>query len=151
MASASGAEQKQHGGDIIPHGVRKLHKTHAILRFDVTRHAGRHSQTGFSSAAVMTVAGLGAGAALALVSTRLLGSLLVGVTPGDPLTFAGVTGILAGAAVGASVLAGAARYQNQCRGGAALSGLIGATRSRCIRAFCCGNDFGGAQATVRVG
>jgi putative ABC transport system permease protein len=30
--------------------------------------------------------------------------MLVGVTPGDPLTFAGVTGLLAGAAAGASYL-----------------------------------------------
>jgi ABC-type antimicrobial peptide transport system permease subunit len=58
----------------------------------------------FSSSALMTVAGLVAGAALALASTRLLASLLYGVTPLDPTTFASVTAILLMAAAGAAYL-----------------------------------------------
>jgi predicted permease len=58
----------------------------------------------FSSSAMMTIAGLLAGVALALGSTRLLGSLLYGVTPLDPWTFAGVTAILVMAAAGAAYL-----------------------------------------------
>jgi predicted permease len=55
----------------------------------------------FSSAAVMTLAGLVAGVALALTSTRLLASLLYDVTAFDPLTFA-TTGVLLAAAAGAA-------------------------------------------------
>jgi predicted permease len=58
----------------------------------------------FSSASAMIVAGLIAGAMLAFVCTRLLTSLLYGVTPFDPATFAGVAAVLAGAAAGASYL-----------------------------------------------
>jgi predicted permease len=56
----------------------------------------------FSSAAWMTAAGLLAGVALSLASTRLLTSLLYGVRPMDPATFATVAAVLlvaAGAAV----------------------------------------------------
>jgi ABC-type antimicrobial peptide transport system permease subunit len=52
----------------------------------------------------MTLAGLVSGLALAAASTRLLGSLLFGVTPFDPLTFASVAGVLAAAAAGAAYL-----------------------------------------------
>jgi predicted permease len=55
----------------------------------------------FSSGAGMTLAGLIAGLALALGSTRLLASLLFGVTPLDPATFAVVAAVLLGAVVGA--------------------------------------------------
>jgi putative ABC transport system permease protein len=48
----------------------------------------------FSSSATMTLAGLVAGVALALVSTRLLTSLLYQVTPLDRGTFAGVAVVL---------------------------------------------------------
>jgi putative ABC transport system permease protein len=58
----------------------------------------------FSSAALMTFAGLAAGVALAFGSTRLLASLLFGVTPLDPPTFAGVAAILVAAAAGAAYL-----------------------------------------------
>jgi putative ABC transport system permease protein len=56
------------------------------------------------SGAAMTVAGLVSGLALAAASTRLLGSLLFGVTPFDPFTFAAVAGVLAAAAAGAAYL-----------------------------------------------
>jgi predicted permease len=55
----------------------------------------------FSSGAGMTVAGLLAGVVLALGSTRLLESLLYGVTAFDPATFAAVAAVLLGAAVAA--------------------------------------------------
>jgi putative ABC transport system permease protein len=58
----------------------------------------------FSSGAGMTVVGLVVGVALALGSTRLLTSLLYGVTPLDPPTFAGVAAVLLAAAVGAIYL-----------------------------------------------
>ena len=57
-----------------------------------------------SSAATMTLAGLFVGFALSLVSTRLLSSLLYGVTAIDPVTFAGVSVLLAAAAGAAAYL-----------------------------------------------
>jgi predicted permease len=56
------------------------------------------------SGAAMTIAGLASGLALAAASTRLLGSLLYGVAPFDPVTFAAVAGILAVASAGAVYL-----------------------------------------------
>jgi len=58
----------------------------------------------FSSAALMTSAGLIAGIALALVSTRLLASLLYDVTALDPLTFSMVAVLLAASAAVAAYL-----------------------------------------------
>jgi len=58
----------------------------------------------FSSASVMIVTGLTTGVALALLSTRLLSSLLYGVTALDAATFAWVAVILTVAAAGASYL-----------------------------------------------
>jgi ABC-type antimicrobial peptide transport system permease subunit len=58
----------------------------------------------FSSGAALTVVGLLAGVGLALGSTRLLVSLLYGVTPLDSATFAGVAVILLTAAAGAAYL-----------------------------------------------
>jgi putative ABC transport system permease protein len=58
----------------------------------------------FSSGAGMTLVGLVAGLALALGSTRLMTSLLYGVTPLDPATFVGVAAVLMGAAAGAIYL-----------------------------------------------
>jgi predicted permease len=58
----------------------------------------------FSSAAGMTVGGLLAGVLLAVGSTRLLMSLLYGVTPLDPATFAAVGAVLVAAAAGAIYL-----------------------------------------------
>ena len=58
----------------------------------------------FSSGAGMTLVGLVVGVALALGSTRLLTSLLYGVTPLDPATFVGVAAVLLGAAAGAIYL-----------------------------------------------
>jgi ABC-type antimicrobial peptide transport system permease subunit len=43
----------------------------------------------------LTVAGLFVGVVSALLLTRLLGSLLFGVTAKDPLTFAGVVAVMA--------------------------------------------------------
>ena len=57
-----------------------------------------------SSGAVMTGAGLVAGVGLAAASTRLLGSLLYGITPFDPLTFAAVAAVLGLASAGAAYL-----------------------------------------------
>jgi putative ABC transport system permease protein len=56
------------------------------------------------SGAAMTIVGLTGGLALAAASTRLLGSLLYGVAPFDPVTFATVAGILAVASGGAVYL-----------------------------------------------
>ena len=58
----------------------------------------------FSSASVMIVVGLAAGAALALFCTRLLSSLLYGITALDAATFAWVAAIVVVAAAGASYL-----------------------------------------------
>jgi len=58
----------------------------------------------FSSAAVMTFAGLATGVVLAIVSTRLLASLLYDVTASDPLTFGTVGLLLAAAAAAAAYL-----------------------------------------------
>ena len=52
----------------------------------------------------MTLVGLVAGVALALGSTRLLASLLYGVTALDPATFVGVAAVLMAAAAGATYL-----------------------------------------------
>jgi predicted permease len=52
----------------------------------------------FSSGMVMTITGLVAGVGLAAGSTRLLASLLYGVTPLDPATFGGVATVLVAAA-----------------------------------------------------
>lgn len=57
-----------------------------------------------TSGVAMTLAGLVSGLALAAASTRLLGSLLFGVTPFDPLTFTAVAAVLAVAAAGAAYL-----------------------------------------------
>jgi macrolide transport system ATP-binding/permease protein len=61
---------------------------------DIMRHV-------FSSGAGMTIAGLALGVVLALGSTRLLASLLYGVTAADPATFAAVSAVLLGAAAAA--------------------------------------------------
>ena len=58
----------------------------------------------FSSAAIMIVAGLIAGVALAAASTQVLASLLVGVTALDAMTFVAVGVILAVAAISASLV-----------------------------------------------
>jgi putative ABC transport system permease protein len=58
----------------------------------------------FSSGAVMTVTGLAAGLGLALGATRLLASLLYGVTPLDPPTFLSVAAVLVMSAAGAAYL-----------------------------------------------
>jgi putative ABC transport system permease protein len=52
----------------------------------------------FSSGMAMTITGLVAGVALAVGSTRVLASLLYGVTPLDPATFGGVAAVLVAAA-----------------------------------------------------
>jgi predicted permease len=52
----------------------------------------------------LTALGLAIGLALSLAFTRLLGSLLFGVTPTDLLTFAGVTLLLSAVALGACYL-----------------------------------------------
>jgi putative ABC transport system permease protein len=57
-----------------------------------------------SGAAALTAAGLIAGLALSFASTRLLASMLYGVGPVDPTTFATVTAVLLVAALFASYL-----------------------------------------------
>jgi putative ABC transport system permease protein len=57
-----------------------------------------------SGAAVLTAAGLVAGLVLSLASTRLLSSMLYGVGPVDPTTFATVTAVLLATALFASYL-----------------------------------------------
>ncbi|MEO5897137.1 MAG: ABC transporter permease [Vicinamibacterales bacterium] len=57
-----------------------------------------------SQSVVLTVAGLGAGLVLSVLSTRLLTSLLYGVGRADPLTFGAVTALLLGTSAVASYL-----------------------------------------------
>ncbi|HEX8942200.1 MAG TPA: ABC transporter permease [Gemmatimonadaceae bacterium] len=64
----------------------------AVLRFIV-----RQGMT-------LVFVGAGAGLVAALALTRLMGRLLYGVGPGDPMTFAVVTGLLCGVASAASYL-----------------------------------------------
>jgi ABC-type antimicrobial peptide transport system permease subunit len=45
-------------------------------------------------ALIVTVAGLAAGLAVALAATRLIETMLAGLTPRDPLTFAGAAAML---------------------------------------------------------
>jgi putative ABC transport system permease protein len=52
----------------------------------------------------VTLVGLGIGAVGALLGTRLMRTLLFGVTPADPLTFFGVTVVLLAVAIAASYL-----------------------------------------------
>ena len=75
----------------------------------------------FASGALVIAVGLLAGLALALGSTRLLTSLLYGVTPLDPSTFAGVAMILVAAAGGAVYLP--ARRATRIGAAAALRGV----------------------------
>jgi putative ABC transport system permease protein len=49
----------------------------------------------------LVVAGMGAGLAAALVLTRVMSSLLFGVSAADPITFAGIAVLLMGVALGA--------------------------------------------------
>jgi predicted permease len=57
-----------------------------------------------TDAAVLTAIGLGIGLVAAWPATRLLSSQLYGVTPGDPLTYATIAGLLAGVSVAAALL-----------------------------------------------
>jgi predicted permease len=54
--------------------------------------------------AFLLVVGLAVGFTLAIAATRLLGGLLAGVTPTDPVTFLAVSILLGGVAVGASYI-----------------------------------------------
>lgn len=56
------------------------------------------------SGVALVTAGMAAGGALAWMATRLIASLLWGVTPHDPLTFAAVGGLLLLVAVASSVI-----------------------------------------------
>jgi putative ABC transport system permease protein len=55
-------------------------------------------------AMVWTASGMAIGMALALAASRVLGSLLYGVSPTDPLTFGTVSLLLGGAAAAAAVI-----------------------------------------------
>jgi putative ABC transport system permease protein len=66
-------------------------------RGDIMRHV-------LTAGTLLTLAGLAAGLLLSAVSVRLLTSMLYGVTPGDPVTFAWVTALLLATAVCASYL-----------------------------------------------
>jgi len=52
----------------------------------------------------LALAGLVIGVPAALLLTKLLASVLYGVTPGDPATLVGVSALLAGVSVAASYL-----------------------------------------------
>jgi ABC-type antimicrobial peptide transport system permease subunit len=56
------------------------------------------------AASRLTLAGLGLGILGALAVSRVIAALLYGVTPGDPLTLAGVAALLGGVAIFASYL-----------------------------------------------
>jgi hypothetical protein len=56
------------------------------------------------SGVALVTAGMAAGGALAWMATRMIASLLWGVTPHDPLTFAGVGGLLLVVAVASSLI-----------------------------------------------
>jgi putative ABC transport system permease protein len=57
-----------------------------------------------ASGAWLVCAGVAAGLAAAATITRLLGALVFGVSPLDPLTFAAATGLLCAVALGAHCL-----------------------------------------------
>jgi predicted lysophospholipase L1 biosynthesis ABC-type transport system permease subunit len=64
------------------------------IRMALGARAGDVLKLVLGRAAVLTLAGLILGTGAALVLTRLLGALLYGVQPGDPLTLAIVAGLL---------------------------------------------------------
>jgi ABC-type antimicrobial peptide transport system permease subunit len=68
--------------------------------------AGRRSAVTFVVRRVLrpVVVGLIAGLGIAVAAVRVLGSILYGVSPFDPLAFTAAIGILAAAAVGAAWL-----------------------------------------------
>jgi ABC-type antimicrobial peptide transport system permease subunit len=73
-----------------------------------------------SSGAAITIAGLAIGIALALATTKLLASLLYGVTPIDPATFVAVGAALVSSAAAAAYLP--ARRATRVSAAAALRG-----------------------------
>ena len=70
---------------LIPHGAGSA--------------AGRCPQVGGESRCELAVTGVAIGRAVPLALTRLLSSLLFGVKPADPFTFAGVALLLTGVAM----------------------------------------------------
>jgi len=77
-------------------------RTHEI-GIRVALGAQRRDVIGLVARQGMTLAltGMGAGLAAALVLTRVMSSLLFGVSAADPITFAGIAGLLMGVALGA--------------------------------------------------
>lgn len=68
----------------------------------------------------MTVAGLAAGIAMAMASTRLLSGLLFGVTPSAPVTFVAVALRLCIVALFAKLASGAPRHARRSNGSFAV-------------------------------
>ena len=76
----------------------------------------------------LAVAGVAAGAVLALVSARALGSLLFGVSPADVPTLVAAALLLAGVAVAASYVPARSAARTDPMGGATRGvGLVGHT------------------------
>ncbi len=82
-------------------------RTHEIgIRMALGARRGDVMRLVVRNALVLVAVGVAAGAAGALLLTRLMSGLLFDVRPSDPLTFAVVSGILIAVALAASVLPG---------------------------------------------
>jgi ABC-type antimicrobial peptide transport system permease subunit len=60
--------------------------------------------TVLKDAILLTISGVAIGLAAAVPASRLMTSQLYGVTPGDPLTYAAITALLAGVGIVAALV-----------------------------------------------
>ena len=78
-------------------------RTHEIgIRMALGAHSRDSIRLILSRSLLITTIGIGAGIALALMMSRMLTSIMYGVSPTDPATFVGVTLVLALVAMTAS-------------------------------------------------